>query len=160
MKSEVQRPKSEGSPKSETRIGAWVSRCPASSVAFAIALAASVCSANGGDVLLFSFFRNNGQDGLCLASSDSAEGPFGPAGPPFTGDWVEGPSAIEVGGVFHVFFDHYAKPQYYGAAQSSDLVHWQDISDRVSFPKGARHGTVLRVPEIIVERIQRKTSQP
>jgi hypothetical protein len=104
--------------------------------------------------------KNPVKKNLRIASSDRAEGPFSPAGPPFTGDWVEGPSAIQIGSEFHVYFDHYAKPQYYGAAKSSDLVHWQDISDRVSFPKGARHGTVLRVPEEIVENIQSKTSQP
>jgi len=97
---------------------------------------------------------------LRIATSDHAEGPFGPAGPPFTGDWVEGPSALAIGGKFHVYFDHYAKPQYYGAVQSSDLMRWQDISDRVSFPKGARHGTVLRVPEIVVQIIQSKTPEP
>ena len=97
---------------------------------------------------------------LRIATSDRAEGPFGPAGPPFTGDWVEGPSAIQIGGEFYVYFDHYAKPQYYGAAKSSDLVHWQNISERVSFPKGARHGTVLRVPQSVVETIQSKTSSP
>jgi beta-xylosidase len=97
---------------------------------------------------------------LRIATADRAEGPFGPAGPPFTGDWVEGPSAIQIGDEFYVYFDHYARPQYYGAAKSSDLVHWQDISDRVSFPKGARHGTVLRVAESVVQRIQSKTQAP
>ena len=97
---------------------------------------------------------------LRIATSDRAEGPFGPAGPPITGDWVEGPSAIPVGDEFHIYFDHYAKPQYYGAAKSSDLVRWQEISERVSFPKGARHGTVLRVPERCVLNIQSTSKLP
>ncbi len=97
---------------------------------------------------------------LRIATSDRAEGPFGPASPPITGDWVEGPSAIRIGGECYIYFDHYAKPQYYGAAKSSDLTHWQDISDQLSFPPGARHGTVLRVAESVVQRIQSKTQQP
>ncbi len=90
---------------------------------------------------------------LRLATGDRAEGPFGPAGLPFTSDWVEGPSAVQIGDEFYVYFDHYARPQYCGAAKSSDLVHWQEISERVSFPKGARHGTVLKVPEHYVLNI-------
>jgi hypothetical protein len=90
---------------------------------------------------------------LRLATGDRAEGPFGPAGPPFTSDWVEGPFAVQIGDEFYVYFDHYTRPQYYGAAKSSDLVLWQEISERVSFPKGARHGTVLKVPEHYVLNI-------
>jgi hypothetical protein len=97
---------------------------------------------------------------LRIATADRAEGPFGPAGPPITGDWVEGPSAIGIGGEYYVYFDHYAKPQYYGAARSSDWVHWQEISDRVTFPKGARHGTVLSVPDRVIQNLANKTTKP
>jgi beta-xylosidase len=97
---------------------------------------------------------------LRIALGDHADGPFGPAGPPITGDWVEGPSAIQIGGQFYIYFDHYAKPQYYGATRSGDLVHWQDVSAQVSFPKGTRHGTVLRVAESVVQSIQQQTSKP
>jgi len=92
---------------------------------------------------------------LRIATGDRAEGPFSAASPSITGDWVEGPSAIRIGDAFYIYFDHYGKPQFYGATKSSDLVHWQDISDRVSFPKGARHGTVLRVPDRVIEEIRR-----
>lgn len=92
---------------------------------------------------------------LRIATSDRAEGPFGPAGPAITGDWVEGPSAIRIGRAFCIYFDHYGKPQFYGATTSADLMHWQDISDRVSFPKGARHGTVLTVPNHVEQGIRR-----
>jgi hypothetical protein len=57
-------------------------------------------------------------------------------------------------------FDHYAWPQYYRAVQSRDLTQWRDVSERVSFPAGARHGTVLRVSESVVKTIQTKTAQP
>ncbi|MGN6643111.1 MAG: hypothetical protein ACTHKU_08925 [Verrucomicrobiota bacterium] len=86
--------------------------------------------------------------------SDSAAGPFGPAGNPFTIDWVEGPSAIHLGGEFYVYFDHYTDPKYYGAMKSVDLEHWQDITPQVSLPKGIRHGTVLKVPSGVVLKLQ------
>jgi sucrose-6-phosphate hydrolase SacC (GH32 family) len=34
---------------------------------------------------------------------------------------------------------------YYGAFRSKDLNTWDDITDQVNVPKGARHGSVLRV---------------
>jgi beta-xylosidase len=97
--------------------------------------------------------RNPVKKHLRLASGDSAQGPFGKAGPPITGDWVEGPSAIQLGNEYYIYFDHYTRPQYYGAVKSTDGEHWQDISAQVSFPRGARHGTVLRVPESAVREL-------
>lgn len=91
---------------------------------------------------------------LHLAVGDSPEGPFGKAGPTFATNWVEGPSAIQIGGEYYVYFDHYGNPQYYGAVKSADLEHWQDVSQQVSFPRGTRHGTVLKVPASVIQQIQ------
>jgi hypothetical protein len=82
---------------------------------------------------------------LRLAVSDHPDGPFGPAGPPFTSSWVEGPTALRLGEEYIVYFDCY-RDQRYGAMTSKDLVHWQDVSDRLVMPERARHGTVLEVP--------------
>lgn len=91
---------------------------------------------------------------LRVAVSDSAEGPFGPAGDTISTNWVEGPSAIKIGGEYYIYFDHYGNPKYYGAIKSTDMKTWQDISSELSFPKGIRHGTVLTVPESVVQQIQ------
>jgi hypothetical protein len=58
----------------------------------------------------------------------------------------------------YIFFDHDGQPQYYGAVQSADLDHWQDVSQRVSFPKGARPGAVLNVPAAVVHQNQTLTT--
>ena len=91
---------------------------------------------------------------LRIAVGATAEGPFGPAGPAISTDWVEGPTAIKNGGEYYIYFDHYGNPKYYGAIKSTDLTTWQDISASVTFPRGIRHGTVLTVPETIVQQIQ------
>jgi hypothetical protein len=91
---------------------------------------------------------------LRLAVSDAAAGPYGPAGKPFTVDWVEGPSPLTVNGHYYVYFDHYSNPKYYGAMKSADLETWQDISSQVSFPRGIRHGTALKVPASVVSNLQ------
>lgn len=92
---------------------------------------------------------------LRIAVGDSPEGPFGKAQEPFTIDWVEGPSALAVGEEFFVYFDHYRRPQYYGAVRSKDLRHWEDVSQQMSFPQGMRHGTALRVPESVLAGLPR-----
>lgn len=84
---------------------------------------------------------------LRYATASRPEGPFLNLSEPFTGDWVEGPSAIKINGEYFVYFDHYSRPQYYGAYRSKDLRRWDDCSQQMVFPKGQRHGTVLRVPE-------------
>ena len=91
---------------------------------------------------------------LRIAVSDSATGPFGPADAPISTNWVEGPSGIKIGGDYYIYFDHYANRKYYGAIKSTDMQAWQDISSSLAFPKGIRHGTVLSVPENIIDYIR------
>ena len=83
------------------------------------------------------------------AVGPSPTGPFGPLSQPITRDWVEGPSAIRIGEEYLVYWDHYARPQFYGAVRSHDLTTWEDGTDAMSFPPGHRHGTVLRIPDTI-----------
>jgi len=81
------------------------------------------------------------------------EGPWGPASPPLTGDyWAEGPTAMKVGGEYRVYFDKHMLNAI-GLARSRDLVHWEDMSAQVSFPKDARHGCILAVPRAVIERL-------
>jgi beta-xylosidase len=90
---------------------------------------------------------------LRFAVADKAAGPYGPASEPFTGNyWAEGPSAIKVGKRWVVYFDKY-RDKRYGAVASADLKTWEDISDRVKFPAGTRHGTVLRVPRPVLGKL-------
>lgn len=65
---------------------------------------------------------------------------------PITGDyWAEGPSPLQIGEYVYVYFDKYTQGRY-GAVRSNDMKNWEDVSDLISFPKGARHGTAFKVP--------------
>jgi hypothetical protein len=86
-----------------------------------------------------------GQKRLRRAVADAPEGPFAPCTEPFTKDWVEGPSAIKMGAEWVVFFDHYVAPEFYGAVRSKDLVSWEDVSEKMTFPRNFRHGTVIEI---------------
>lgn len=90
-----------------------------------------------------------------LAIATSPQGPWGPASPPFTppGVWVEGPTALKIGDMIYVYYDAYMPPQRVLAARTRDLIHWEDISDQISFPAGTRHGTAFAVERAVLERL-------
>jgi len=90
---------------------------------------------------------------LRVAHADRPEGPWGPPSEPITGDyWAEGPTVARIGGRWHVYFDKYQLGRM-GVVVSDDLETWEDWSERVSFPEGTRHGTVLPVERSAVEKL-------
>ena len=91
--------------------------------------------------------REPAQKNLRVAFADQATGPYGPPSAPITGNyWAEGPTAIQLGNKWLVYFDKYREHKY-GAVTSTDLEHWTDVSDKVQLPAGTRHGTVLRITQ-------------
>jgi hypothetical protein len=82
------------------------------------------------------------------------DGPYGPPSPPITGAyWAEGPTALMIGDAWYVYFDRYREERF-GAVRSNDLQAWEDISDRVRFPEGARHGTVFEASTAALEKLK------
>lgn len=91
------------------------------------------------------------QKNIRMVKAQTPEGPFSEASSAITGNyWAEGPSAIKVGDEWRVYFDKH-RDNKYGVVVSRDLQHWDDLSERTSFPKNARHGTVIAVPRTVVE---------
>jgi hypothetical protein len=91
---------------------------------------------------------------LRIATGPKVTGPWSAASEPFSpaGLWVEGPSCLKVGQYWHVYFDAYAK-HHYGAMRTKDFEHWENISDRLSFPNGTRHGTAFAVSEDVLKEL-------
>lgn len=87
------------------------------------------------------------------ATSKSLTGPYTMASEPITGDWVEGPTAVQTQKGWMVFFDQYTAHKM-GAVQSSDLENWTDISDQIHFPEGTRHGSVFKVKKSVLDKLQ------
>jgi len=87
------------------------------------------------------------QKNIKIAFSDDLIGPYSKASPPITGNyWAEGPTAFKLADKWVVYFDKYRDHQY-GAIQSSDLKTWEDVSAKISLPKGLRHGTIFKIKE-------------
>jgi hypothetical protein len=59
-----------------------------------------------------------------------------------------------IGEEWWIYFDHYAKPHYYGAVKTKDWVHFEDVSRQLSFPADHRHGTVVALSEEELRRLE------
>ena len=93
------------------------------------------------------------QKNIKLAFADRATGPYTDASAPITGDyWCEGPSAIKIDGIWHVYFDRY-RDNVYGLLTSPDLKTWTDRTDKLQMPGGTRHGTIFRAPDEVFDGI-------
>ena len=91
--------------------------------------------------------RTPPQKNIRIALSNHLTSDYGKLSAPITGNyWAEGPTAIKIGNSWVVYFDKYIEHTY-GAVTSTDLKTWTDISDKIIFPKGTRHGTVFMVTE-------------
>jgi hypothetical protein len=85
------------------------------------------------------------QKNLKIAYSNTLTGPYTAASAPISGkDWAEGPTSLKIGNTWLVYFDKYTQQQY-GAISSKDLKNWTDVSEKITLPKGIRHGSILQI---------------
>jgi len=67
--------------------------------------------------------------------------------------WAENPTGIRIDSQYVVYFHKY-RTRKMGAVATKDFKKWNDISDSLSFPKGIGSGTVMRLPEKILEKLK------
>lgn len=91
---------------------------------------------------------------LKYAVANSPAGPWREISEPFTPSWNEGPSAVQIGADWWIYFDHYVKPAHYAAVRTRDWKSFEDMSGQVTFPADHRHGTVVRIPEATAKALQ------
>jgi hypothetical protein len=82
---------------------------------------------------------------LLAAAGSDVEGPWGKISEPISEQWAEGAGVVKVPGGWITYYDHYTKPQHYGALFSTDFIGWTDASAKISFPEGMRHGSFLQI---------------
>jgi hypothetical protein len=88
-----------------------------------------------------------------IATSHDLYSGWSPASDPITDDWVEGPTALQTVEGWTVYFDRYRKHEM-GAVFSADLENWMDISGKLHFPEGTKHGSVFRVKRSELEKLK------
>ena len=93
------------------------------------------------------------QKNIRIATSKNLYKNYSTPSAPITGKyWAEGPTAIKIGENWIVYFDKYTEHKY-GAVTSTDLINWIDISDKINFPKGTRHGTVFTITKAEFDKL-------
>jgi hypothetical protein len=95
-----------------------------------------------------------------MAEGDTLQGPWRKIGPALTESWSEGPSAIQVGSEYLIYYDHYRDPRRYEAIRSSDLVHWTSVTDRMQLPEHAKHGSFLKITAEELSRLTAAQGSP
>jgi hypothetical protein len=90
---------------------------------------------------------------LRIATAPGMQGPWGPASPAVSPDWVEGPTVLRVGDVWRIFFDEYTRKRY-GALDTRDFRTFTAVPG-VVFPEGMRHGTAFVVPRTVADALER-----
>jgi hypothetical protein len=90
---------------------------------------------------------------LLTATAPEIDGPWSHISKPISETWSEGAAMIRVPGGFLAYYDHYTKPQHYGALFSTDLITWSDALGKINFPAGLRHGSFLQVTREEYERL-------
>jgi hypothetical protein len=93
------------------------------------------------------------QRNLRVAFGDSPLGPWRDVSQPFTENFTEGPSVLKLGEHWVIYYDAYRRA-YYGAVKTRDFNSFTDISQKVKFPAGHKHGTVLRVSRKEVDAVR------
>lgn len=94
--------------------------------------------------------RTPPQKNIRVTTSAALFGPYSAPSESITGKyWAEGPTSVKTREGWIVYFDKYVDKKM-GAVTSKDLIRWKDISDRITFPEGTRHGTVFLVNERIL----------
>lgn len=94
-------------------------------------------------------------------SGPSVEGPWAPLSGPITESWSEGPSVVQVGSKFIVYYDHYRAPRArYEGVETADWVHWTSINDKMHFPDNCKHGSFFRVTDAEANRLLARHDPP
>ena len=98
--------------------------------------------------------RTPPQKNIRIATSDNLTSGYSKPSQPITGDyWAEGPTPIKIGDFWIVYFDKYRDDKY-EAVRSKDLKHWEDISEKISFSEGTRHGSVFKISMNVLEKLK------
>lgn len=97
------------------------------------------------------------QDTLRVSSAPTVNGEWSePTDPIAQVTGAESPSAVKFGDDWLIYFYQPRNNTSYGALRSRDFVQWEDVSSQVSMPEGAKHGSVMRIPDLELEVLQKQ----
>lgn len=89
---------------------------------------------------------------LKIAFSTKATGPYIDCSNAITGHLTEGPTAVQIGKEWLIYYDAYGDKKY-GAIKTTNFKQFTDISQQVSLPAGHKHGTIFRTTRKTLQSI-------
>ena len=104
-------------------------------------------------VLIVKDNRKPGYSDLFCVTADAPEGPYGDPSVKFAPTYSEGACAIKVGDEWLIYFDVYREARF-GAVSTKDFKEFTPIDDKISLPAGHKHGTIIKVPESVLEALK------
>lgn len=118
-----------------------------------------------GDMLIFSFFRGNGEDGIFLAASEDGltftplnhDKPVMKPAPWEGQNLTRDPSIVYQDGLFRAVWTSSWKGSCFGYAESKDLLHWSEPVRVEPFPAAEQQPGNTWAPEICYDPIQKNT---
>jgi beta-galactosidase len=108
--------------------------------------------------LAYMFLKNENpnppEKNIRITTAKAVSGPYNlEVSAPITGKyWAEGPSTLEIGKFVYIYFDKYTEHKY-GAIRSANMKEWEDVSEKVVFPKGVRHGSAFKVAKKVFNNL-------
>lgn len=108
-------------------------------------------------VLVFKDNTRSERD-IKVAFGKTALGPFTDESKAVTPTFSEGPSVLKTHDSYLIYFDWYRQGKF-GAVRTKDFRSFEDITDKVSVPKGHKHGTIVPVSKKFLKQLQKNVRQ-
>ncbi|MBV5343153.1 glycoside hydrolase family 43 protein, partial [bacterium] len=91
---------------------------------------------------------------LKVAFAISPTGPYSKPSSTFSDEFVEGPTVEKIKNEYYIYFDEYRKFSF-GAVKTTDFIHFDTITDKLSMPQGHKHGTIFKAPVSIINNLKK-----
>lgn len=75
---------------------------------------------------------------------------------PFTGKLTEGPTTLNLGENWLIYYDSYGDKRY-KTVKTNDFKEFKDISSTVTFPEGHKHGTIFKASQSVLKNLIQKS---
>ena len=89
---------------------------------------------------------------LKVAFGNQPLGPYTNISEPFTDLFTEGPTVINTGEQWLIYYDAYREKKY-GAVKTGNFKTFTDISSEIIVPENHKHGTIFKTTEIILKEL-------
>jgi hypothetical protein len=87
-----------------------------------------------------------------VAFANNPLGPYTNVSAPFTASFTEGPTVLNKGKEWLIYFDAYGDKKY-SAVKTTDFRSFTDVTAKVIITAGHKHGTIIAVHKKVIQRL-------